>query len=60
MVSVGEKNSNSEGEKYAHHRASFLEGGTLKEPNSFSNVIFGSKSPQYSDVNFKLVRVHIF
>ena len=26
MVSVGEKISNSEGEKYAHHWASFLEG----------------------------------
>ena len=32
----------------------------MKEQNSFFKVIFGSKSPQHSNNNFKLPRVKIF
>ena len=40
------------------HRASILR--TLKEQNSSFKVIFGSKSPQHSNINFKFQRKKLF
>ena len=59
MVSVEERLSNSDqGEEIKPHRAPIL--WTLKEQNSSFKVIFGSKSPQHSNINFKFPRVKIF
>ena len=59
LVSVEERLSNSEqGEEIKLHRASILQ--TLKEQNSYFKVIFGSKSPQHSNINFKFQRKKLF